>query len=158
LDIRWSIFRLFIYCKLTDILWTSNICHFTGDRFLIYPAVVHLVPILHGPLNDHIWTSAGRPIIGRTFWVEAGRSMDILTWTTNNSDQNRTSIGCPWLPENGKTLSFYNKKLGRPMDILWTSCGLRAVEEMEIFLSLERKKMIIYLRKCKNCYISQFYV
>ena len=79
-----------------------------GVPILIYPAVVHLVPISDDPLNDHIWTSAGRPIIGRTFWVEAGRSMDILTWTTNNSDQKRTSIGCPWLPENGKTLSFYN--------------------------------------------------
>ena len=70
--------------------------------------------------------------------------MDILTWTTNNSEQKKTSIGCPWLPENGKTLSFYNQKLGRPMDILWTSCGLRAVEEMEIFLSLEGKTMITF--------------
>lgn len=36
---------------------------FYGLSILIYPAVVHLVPILHDPLNDHIWTSAGRPIM-----------------------------------------------------------------------------------------------
>jgi len=30
---------------------------------VIYPVVVHLVPILHEPLNDHIWTCTGRPIM-----------------------------------------------------------------------------------------------
>ena len=60
--------------------------------------------------------SNGRLHLDVLFLVEAGHSTDILTQTTNNLDQKRTSIGCPWLPENGKTLSFYNQKLGRPVD------------------------------------------
>jgi hypothetical protein len=43
---------------------------FSGVPILIYPAVVHLVPILDDPLNDHIWTSAGHPT-GISNWIGA---------------------------------------------------------------------------------------
>ena len=44
----------------------------------------------------------------------------------------------------------------RNLDVPWTFCGLCAVEEMEIFPSVERKTMNVYLRKCKNCFILRF--
>jgi hypothetical protein len=63
--------------------------------------------------------------------------MDILTWTTNNSDKKRTSIVCSWLPED---FAFF---IIRNLDVLWTFCGLCAMEEMKMFLSVERKTIVI---------------
>ena len=81
MDIRWSIFGLSVYCKLRTSHGRPISFLLRVTDFDISCGCPSGIPILDDPLNDHIWTSAGRPIIGRTFWVEAGRSMDILTWT-----------------------------------------------------------------------------